>query len=553
MGLENPQMPELEDQPEPEPLPPSRNQQPRAIYNAEGDARAALERYNQDFGDDASTDSSGYSSDGDQPRDLYEDGSVIKQRVTPGEGWETPKELCKCEVSYKVWSGTGVNMKTHTEETSHTLCIDEGQSPIGFMDDVLKTMRKKEVCDVVVRKGSEEGLPVDEDCTVRLTLIDFDKAPVSHEMQDDGERLAHIQQLKENGNNWFKRGDFPRAKRRYESAVYFGEYESDEVKASLTPLYGNLAAVASSMKDWPSCVEQCDKVLKKDSNNVKALYRKGVALGKTKEFDDAISCLKKAVALDATNVASKRALRDVVQAKKTQQKQLKNTYGGMFSKLEGFASSNRPKEPRKLDDYDDLSDEDYDLSKPGANPLAPVDHQKGLKRAFFDISIGGSSKGRILMELYDDTVPKTVNNFLAICNGYESLHYQGCSFHRVIKDFMIQGGDVTKGDGTGGASIYGGKFDDEAFIDTHSEPYLLSMANAGRNTNGSQFFITTVKCPHLDGKHVVFGRVVSGVDIVQAIENTEVDDSDKPLKACTITASGELPALTGDEDASDAP
>ena len=553
MGLENPQMPELEDQPEPEPLPPSRNQQPRAIYNAEGDARAALERYNQDFGDDASTDSSGYSSDGDQPRDLYEDGSVIKQRVTPGEGWETPKELCKCEVSYKVWSGTGVNMKTHTEETSHTLCIDEGQSPIGFMDDVLKTMRKKEVCDVVVRKGSEEGLPVDEDCTVRLTLIDFDKAPVSHEMQDDGERLAHIQQLKENGNNWFKRGDFPRAKRRYESAVYFGEYESDEVKASLTPLYGNLAAVASSMKDWPSCVEQCDKVLKKDSNNVKALYRKGVALGKTKEFDDAISCLKKAVALDATNVASKRALRDVVQAKKTQQKQLKNTYGGMFSKLEGFASSNRPKEPRKLDDYDDLSDEDYDLSKPGANPLAPVDHQKGLKRAFFDISIGGSSKGRILMELYDDTVPKTVNNFLAICNGYESLHYQGCSFHRVIKDFMIQGGDVTKGDGTGGASIYGGKFDDEAFIDTHSEPYLLSMANAGRNTNGSQFFITTVKCPHLDGKHVVFGRVVSGVDIVQAIESVEVDDSDKPLKACTITASGELPALVGDEDASDAP
>ena len=118
---------------------------------------------------------------------------------------------------------------------------------------------------------------------------------------------------------------------------------------------------------------------------------------------------------------------------------------------------------------------------------------------------------------------------------------------------MIQGGDVTKGDGTGGASIYGGKFDDEAFIDTHNEPYLLSMANAGRHTNGSQFFITTVKCPHLDGKHVVFGRVVSGVDIVQAIENCEVDDSDKPLKACTITASGELPALVGDEDASDAP
>ena len=147
-------MPELEDQPEPEPLPPSRNQQPRAIYNAEGDARAALERYNQDFGDDASTDSSGYSSDGDQPRDLYEDQSVIKTRVTPGTGWERlAEELCKCDVSYKVWSGTGVAMKTHTEETTCTLHIDEGQSPIGFFDDVLKTMRKSEVADVFVKKG----------------------------------------------------------------------------------------------------------------------------------------------------------------------------------------------------------------------------------------------------------------------------------------------------------------------------------------------------------------------------------------------------------------
>ena len=101
------------------------------------------------------------------------------------------------------------------------------------------------------------------------------------------------------------------------------------MKASLTPLYGNLAAVATSTKDWPACIEQCDKVLRSDRDNVKALYRKGVALGKIKEFDDAISCLKKAVALDATNVASKRALRDVVQAKKTQKKEMKATFGGM--------------------------------------------------------------------------------------------------------------------------------------------------------------------------------------------------------------------------------
>ena len=134
-----------------------------------------------------------------------------------------------------------------------------------------------------------------------------------------------------------------RARRRSQSRVDFHRYESDEVKASLTPLYGNLAAVASSMKDWPSVIEQCDKVLRKDADNVKALYRKGVALGKTKDFDDAITCLKKAVQLDATNVASKRALRDVVAAKKTQQKQMKQTYGGMFAKLEGLPHQTDPR------------------------------------------------------------------------------------------------------------------------------------------------------------------------------------------------------------------
>ena len=181
------------------------------------------------------------------------------------------------------------------------------------------------------------------------------------------------------------------------------------------------------------------------------------------------------------------------------------------------------------------------------------------QRVFMDLTIDGEAAGRLVLGMFGNTVPKTVGNFVGLATGNTTrrngapLTFQGTKFHRIIPGFMLQGGDFTCGDGTGGESIYGGKFNDENFIARHSRPGMLSMANAGRNTNGSQFFITTVKCPHLDGKHVVFGRVVSGVDIVQAIENTEVDDSDKPLKACTITASGELPALTGDEDASDAP
>lgn len=168
-----------------------------------------------------------------------------------------------------------------------------------------------------------------------------------------------------------------------------------------------------------------------------------------------------------------------------------------------------------------------------------------LTRVFFDISIGSKLAGRLVFELAKET-PLTSENFRALCTGEKgvgkggkALHYRSSGFHRIIPQFMCQGGDFTRGDGTGGESIYGEKFKDENFLLKHKEPGLLSMANAGAHTNGSQFFITTVPCPWLDGKHVVFGKCVEGLDVLKLME-AQGSQSGRTRSQVIITECGQL-------------
>ncbi|KAF4109584.1 peptidyl-prolyl cis-trans isomerase H isoform X1 [Onychostoma macrolepis] len=172
-----------------------------------------------------------------------------------------------------------------------------------------------------------------------------------------------------------------------------------------------------------------------------------------------------------------------------------------------------------------------------SNPNNPI--------VFFDVTIGGQEVGRMKIELFADIVPKTAENVRQFCTGEFKkdgvpVGYKGCTFHRVIKDFMIQGGDFVNGDGTGICSIYRGPFADENFRMKHSGPGLLSMANSGPGTNGCQFFITCTKCDWLDGKHVVFGKVVDGLLVMRKIENVPTGPNNKPKLPIVIAQCGEM-------------
>jgi peptidylprolyl isomerase len=379
-----------------------------------------------------------------------------------------------------------------------------------------------------------DKIPPNSNLIFDVELLDFKEKVKEKWEYTPQERMVKALELKEEGTKEFTAGKYDTAATLYKDAAdYVNEGDDDDEtlpddeKDVYIKCMANAAMCYVKIKQWSDVIDCCNQVFTKapeeKGTNVKVLYRRGLAKMYIGDLHTAKTDLMAAYSIDSTNKDVRKAIQELKMKNADVKKKEKAAFGGMFGKVSMYDDKEGVLQPNIM----------------GDNP-----------HVYFDIQHGNKALGKIVMQLYKDIVPKTAENFRALCTGDQGLskisgkplHYKGSTFHRVIKDFMIQGGDFTNGDGTGGESIYGEKFPDENFKLKHTKAGLLSCANAGPNTNGSQFFITSRETPHLDGKHVVFGEVVEGMDVAFEIELVSKNENDKPDVDVVIVDCGMMPS-----------
>lgn len=350
--------------------------------------------------------------------------------------------------------------------------------------------------------------------------------------------FEECKKVKDMATEKFKAKEFKEASDLYlDGVARVGElsYQTPENKKFKQICYQNAAICMNKLGEagereyYFKAVVNCTSALEIDEDSEKALYNRAVANMNVKNWAEALEDIKDAIKLNANNKVYRDLYEKIKAGKKEADSKDKNIYANIFS---GEGLYEEKEAPKANNEFDVLPAFDPDNAQ-----------------CFFDIKIGDPAPGasgeepkRVVFEVFTKQVPKTAENFRSICAGDndKGYHYKGNFFHRVIKGFMAQGGDITNQNGTGGMSIYGEKFADEQIWIPHTHKGVLSMANAGPDTNGSQFFICFGPTPHLNGKHTIFGRVISNYDIIREMESSETAAQDLPIKQVTIVDCGEL-------------
>ena len=413
---------------------------------------------------------------------ITEDGGVKKKILKEGTGAQAT-EGSEVQVNY-IGRNKDNKIFDQTKGEPFKFKIGSHQVIKGWEIGV-KTMKIGEKSEFILAPEYAYGerkvsdlIPENSTLTFEIELLKVEIPKKEISEMTYAEKLAEGKKLKEEGVAKFKANDIPNARDLFTRAV-----------AYLENIYFRAIANANNDEFAPA---------KEDLESLKKLLPE-----KDRDTDEGVKFV--------LNLIEKR--------EKAISSRVKKMSRGLFKAglYEDKEVKNKPVEPPKEQNKE--------------NPVV-----------FLDIKIGDKEAKRVEIELYKDKVPKTAENFRCLCTGEkgEKLHYKGSIFHRVIKNFMIQGGDFENANGTGGSSIYGKKFDDENFVYSLSREGLLAMANSGPNTNGSQFFITLKDCPWLNEKHVVFGQVLKGMDVVKEVEAVETDGQDKPKINVVIENCGEI-------------
>ena len=462
---------------------------------------------------------------------ITEDGGVKKYIIKEGKG-DQAVEGSEVKVNY-IGKNSSDKIFDQTKDKPFTFKIG-AHSVIKGWEIGVKTMKVGEKSEFIFspdyaygKQKVSELIPENSTLKFEIELIEIiGKKKEINDMEYE-EKLELGKKYKEEGVEIYKKGDYKLAREKFDEAAkyldkYVNKYAEKEKEGCKVyqAVLTNLCNCCHKLKEYYALILYANLGIKINDELPKLFYFRAIALAQTSEFDKAekdIESLEKLLSDKEKENSGIDYIKNIIEKKR------KETH----SQRKKFS-----KAVLSHDIYKDLGP---------TKPIPPSEEINPKNSVvFLDVKISNNDKKRIKIELFNDKVPKTANNFRALCTGEKNISYKGSKLFRVVKNIMIQGGDFENNDGTGGYSIYGNKFEDENFYYSHSREGLLSMINSGKNSNGSQFFITLKETPWYDEKHVVFGKIINGLDIIKEIENIKIDDNDIPEENIIIENCGEI-------------